>query len=375
MINKERLYPDFWKCINLHYEKECYEDVLKDACFYLIELIQNKSENYDMDGEKLITYVFSEKNPKLLINKNQTISEQDEQRGYGFLIRGLICSIRNPLSHSKNIEYSKEKVDSILMFINDIILPKLDDTKEFGYVDNWFEFVFVENTNDGEKYSNKILDNISKKDRFELMKEIVEKLDEIEEGKYKYFINRLYNELTIKSKNEIIILLNRKLIKVQDDHYLRMFFNHFDPKIWKKLDELVTARIEEIVFDSIKSGRMVPSPFTDREELPTDSYLSTWVTDWIESFSNYDEIIECLISKLDDKSTGKYALEYFCLDISKKEVILKYSKTILRGLKNGKTCYKELLDEVFLFDDEPEYEIFKKDYESFKESRKEEILP
>lgn len=373
MINKDELYPDFWKSINLHYEKECYEDALKDACFYLIELIQNKSENYDLDGEKLITNVFSEKNPKLLINKNQTISEQDEQRGFGFLVRGLICSIRNPLSHSKKIKYTKKEVDSILLFINNIILSKLEDTKEFGYVDNWFEFIFIDNANDSEKYSNKILDNMGRREKMELMKKIVNNLDKINAKKYKYFINRLYDELPAKSKNETCVLLNRKLIRAQDDHYLRMFFSHFNPDIWERLDELVTVRIEEIVFNSIEQGRIVFSPITNEETFVSSCSLSTWACDWIKKFSNYNEIIECLINKLDNVATGEFTLEYFYSAICEKEIIIKYSKKIIEGLQNGKICYKRLLKKIFLLDNDPDYSIFKKYYDEFKENKKEEL--
>ena len=31
MINKENIDKEFWKAIGTHYEKECYEDTLKDV--------------------------------------------------------------------------------------------------------------------------------------------------------------------------------------------------------------------------------------------------------------------------------------------------------------------------------------------------------
>ena len=150
MINKEDLKKEFWNSIKLHYEKDCYNDALKDACFYVIELIQQKGDNIDLDGEKLINEFFSEQKPKILINNNSTKSEKDEQRGFGFILRGIICAVRNPLSHSKKHSFSKEETDAILLFINNYILNKLDNTKEFGYVDNWFDFIFIKNNNDSE---------------------------------------------------------------------------------------------------------------------------------------------------------------------------------------------------------------------------------
>ena len=367
MINMNNLNKNFWDAIRLHYEKECYEDTLKDACLYIIELLQEKSENYDMDGEKLINNVFSENNPKLLINKNQTPSEIDEQRGYGFILRGLICAIRNPLSHDKHIKYSKETTDSIIMFINDYILPKLEDTKEFGYVDNWFNFIFVDNDNDSEKYSNKLLDNLNKKDKTNLMKENVEKISQIKEGKYSYFINELYNCLSTRSKNEIIVMLNRKLIKVGNDNYLRMFFNHFNPKIWKELDDLVTARIEDIAIHSISNGKIVFSPINMRDSLVKEASLSTWIPNWIEYFDNIEEIKKILFKKMYNKEEAKYVLKYFYKTVTDKEFLLYNSNEILEELRKKNYYFKELVEENMLFNNDPDLEIFKKDYEKIKD--------
>lgn len=367
MINKENFNKDFWNAIASHYEKDCYEDALKDACLYIIELVQEKSENFDMDGEKLINNIFSEKNPKLLINKNQTPSEIDEQRGYGFILKGLICAIRNPLSHDKHIKYSKETTDSVLMFINNYIIAKLDDTKEFGYVDNWFSFIFINNNNDSERYTNKILDNINKKDRVNLMKEIVEKLVHIPEGKYSYFINALYNSLTIKSKNEIVVMLNRKLINAGDDQYLRMFFNHFNQEIWDELDELITVRIEEMVLESIKKGKLVSSPFTMEDTIVAEASLSTWTCDWIKVFSNYEEIKKILLKKLYNKDEAKYVFQYFYDVVTDKNLLLENADEIIKELKKKNYYFKRLIEEYMLFGDDPDLEIFRKDYDKIKD--------
>ena len=205
------------------------------------------------------------------------------------------------------------------------------------------------------------------------MKEIVEKLEYVKEGKYKYFINKLYDDLTAKAKNEIIVLLNRKLIKANDDKYLRMFFDHFNPEIWDKLDDLVTARIEEIVYKSIHIGELTYSPFDNDIVLVKGASLSTWVSNWVNSFSNNNEIVECLINKLDKKETGDYTLKYFYNIVSDKNVIMKYSDKILKGLNNGKICNKKLLEEYFVGEEEPDFNIFKEIYYKFKDSSEDDL--
>ena len=51
MLSKDNIKADFWKVISTHYEKECYTDALKDACLYIIQLVQEKSEQEDLDGK------------------------------------------------------------------------------------------------------------------------------------------------------------------------------------------------------------------------------------------------------------------------------------------------------------------------------------
>ena len=365
MINKESLNQELWSSIHLHYEKECYEDVLKDMIFYLVELLQNKSECYDKDGESLITYLFSEKTPRLLINKNQTQSEIDEQRGYGFILRGLICFIRNPLSHKKKIGYTKDQVDSILLFVNNIIVPKLEDTKEFGYVDDWFKFIFIDNSSFGDKYYDKLLDNISKKDKADLMLKIIDNLSSIEPGCYQYVINKLLNSLTIKSQNDAFVLLNRKLIKAGAGSYLRMFFDHFDPSLWEKIDSLVSVRIEEMVMDSIRTGEMFTNPINLKLEPVDKAKLSIWASKWIKYFSNYDDIKKVLLLKLNNKYEAMFVIRYFFDTVSEKKFLLQNKDFITDGLKKKNYYIKEIVLPYMNLDDK-DMSLFKNDFEIVK---------
>ena len=349
MISKENVNEGLWNVIKVHYEKECYTDCLKDACLYIIQLVQEKSEMEDLDGEKLITNIFSETNPKLLINGNQTQTEKDEQRGFGFLLRGIVCAIRNPISHKNSFKFTKEEADSILLFVSNYILPKLDDSKDFSYVDNWFNFIFVTNKNDSNKYSDTLLECMSKKEKYSLMLEIINELSLVKEGKYKYIINKLYGDLTKKEKMDIKRLLNGKLIEVGDDRYLRMFFDHFEPTIWPELDKLIKIRIEEMIFSSIKEGRIYINEVTGREKC--EGTLGTWTSKWIEYFSNKDEIIDLLFEKLNNSQEAEYVLKYYHSIMENDDYVELHAEKVKKGLKNGKIGYKKLLDSLMLFDE------------------------
>lgn len=374
MVDKETINQDFWKVIELHYAKECYTDALKDACLYLIELIQDKSEVDNLDGEALINNVFSEKNPKLLINNNQTETEKDEQRGFYYMLRGIICAVRNPISHKNSVKFSKQQADSVLIFINNYILPKLDDSKDFGYVDDWYDFIFVSNDNDSHKYSDAILENIPKKEKYNLMIKIVNNLESIPARKYKYIINKLFSSLNAKEQSDIIVLLNKKLIRVGDGKYLKMFFDHFDIKIWNKLDSLVKVRIEEMIYKAIENGRAFESPFSMKIEY--SDKLGPWAIDWINEFDNHDDIIDLLYNKMGYKFESDYISRYYFELMISKEIFINHIPDIIKGLELGNPHFKKLIDYRNTFSKK---ELLNNDlktaYDNFEESDDYEELP
>ena len=161
-----------------------------------------------------------------------------------------------------------------------------------------------------------------------------------------------------------------------------MFFNHFDPKIWNELDGLVTVRIEEMVTDSIRSGKIVISQYSKKEELADSASLSTWVHDWIKYFSNYDVIKEILLRKINNKEEAKYVFKYFYSTVYDHEFILENSSEIIKGLKKKKYYFKELIETAMFFGDDTSFDIFRaralidiEDVEKVKDLKEPEVEP
>ena len=339
MLNKENTQKRFWEIIKVHYEKECYTDALKDACLYMIQLVQEKSDTENMDGEKLITNVFSEAKPKLLINANQTMTEKDIQRGFGMILRGIICAIRNPISHKRDVEFTKEEADSILMFLNSYIIPKLDDSKDFGYVENWYEYIFVDGEEDSESYSKTLLDCIPKKEKKDLMIHIIENLEDIEQNKFTFFINELFQSLIKKDQDDLIKLLNKNIINTKSTTYLLSFLNHFPKNIWKRLNDLARARIQEKVKKEIKNGQIISCSFNTPEN--TIGLLGIEASSCLSLFSNQEEIYEILFDKLESSdSEAKYAITNFPFHL---QLFEKYADRLINGLKSGNKYYHKIV--------------------------------
>lgn len=52
-------------------------------------------------------------------------------------------------------------IDSIIMYINNYILRKLNNSKEFSYVENWFEFIMDKNYIENDEYVQLVIDNMT----------------------------------------------------------------------------------------------------------------------------------------------------------------------------------------------------------------------
>jgi len=370
MINKDIIRKDLWDEIEIHYLKECYTDAVKDSCLYLLEQIRIKSEIEDKDGEKLINDVFSEKNPKLLINNNQTESEKDEQRGIGFIIRGIICAIRNPISHNNDFKYTKEQCEGIILFINNYILQKIDDSKDFGYVDNWFEYIFINNSDDETRYCDILLENIPKKERLPLLLEIIDKIEMIEDDKYTYFINKLMEALTIKERTEIIIALNKILINNNNERKLCSIFNHFKSEIWNKLDKLARVKIENKLYKEFKNIKLETEPFTDEMYNISDDGLIYYMLPWIEELSNKNEIYDLFFKYLSmSDDMGDYISKYYYKIVKYMDLDDKKIQLIKDNLEKGNPHYKKVIDNAIIHCGCKELKtIFDNEYETFKKS-------
>ena len=73
--------PQLWDEISKSYEAGHYKNAILGAMLYITKSIREKS-GLDLDGPDLINQAFGGEAPKLRINKLQTRSERDEQKGF-----------------------------------------------------------------------------------------------------------------------------------------------------------------------------------------------------------------------------------------------------------------------------------------------------
>jgi len=108
---------------NGHYSHATFE-----AFKYLDKLVQTIAKS-SQSGRKLMMDVFSGDSPAILLNKNVTTSEKDEQEGFKFIFAGAILAIRNPRGHEYLINDSPDQCLDYLSLVS-LLMRKLE---EAGY--------------------------------------------------------------------------------------------------------------------------------------------------------------------------------------------------------------------------------------------------
>lgn len=116
MTIRNEIDIELWEAIQKNYDSENYTGAILDAVFRLTDTIRNKT-GLEGDGVGLIGQAFGGDDPRIKLNKLQTDSEKDIQRGIQEILRGIYTGIRNPRSHDAMVD-DKFSADSIIIFLN-----------------------------------------------------------------------------------------------------------------------------------------------------------------------------------------------------------------------------------------------------------------
>ena len=115
------LHPDIYEASSELYENGHYANAIEDAVKALNALVRLKSGK-EIDGEQLMTTVFSPRGPVLRFNDLADDSDRDEQRGFMMMFSGAVAGLRNPRAH-KLIRDDPERALEFIAFIS--LLAKL----------------------------------------------------------------------------------------------------------------------------------------------------------------------------------------------------------------------------------------------------------
>ncbi len=79
-----------------------YADAVEAGVKVLNEVVRARTGS-TLDGDGLMTWAFSEKSPKLRLNRLRSDSDRSQQRGHMMGCQAVVAAWRNPRAHSSNV--------------------------------------------------------------------------------------------------------------------------------------------------------------------------------------------------------------------------------------------------------------------------------
>ena len=372
---EDRIRDDLWKAIQAHYERTDYTEAVRDAVFHMSEVLREKGGIEDKDGTKLVETALLGSNPAILVNKNETTTEKDFQQGIGFAFKGIMQSVRNPLSH-ESFQYTQDEAEVLILYIN-FLLNQVDKSGGGTKIDNIIDLLLDDDFTDTQEYADLLLKEVPTKKRYDLILELYQRRADLPRNKLKFFLTVLFSSLTKAAKSDFVRVVSSSLMKCKDDNNLRMYCHYFMKDTYAEIDKLAQLRIENMMLKSIKNGRVSYNLDEMGNEVAGCDYkgsLATWISDSekLDLLSNKNEIIQELFYGLmsEDVERENYVFEYFrgIVFNSSLELTQRQIKHIKSKLNSGDKRYLDALcwDMEFEEDNCPWYGLFKDEYVACK---------
>jgi uncharacterized protein (TIGR02391 family) len=287
---QSEIKPELWEAIFQQYNAENYSNAIISAFHYLRDLIRD-SANVDGDGAALIGQAFGGNPPRLRINKFETESQKDEQKGFESILRGLYQGIRNPRTHDK-IEDKKETADAVILFINYAIGVIRKANGPFT-LDEWLGRVFDPDFVASERYAQLLVSDVPPKRYIESLSALFRRKMEGDGDKLKLVFVALCDLVSEDRLDELLEMISEELKTTQDEAIIRRTLQILPEKVWPRIDEAARLRIENKLIRSIESGNANSS--TRRA---ISGSLGTWARDYSDYFTLRSELYRALLNKI-----------------------------------------------------------------------------
>ena len=305
MSLKTSLTEPLWAAIEAAYESRNYTGAISDALYYLGDIIREKA-GLQSDGVALVGQALGGKSPRLKVNKLQTQSERNIQKGTENLLLGLYQSIRNPRSHSKHVD-TKEDADAIVLLIN-YLLKIIGGAKgtfsKDALVDRVFDPSFVEKS----RYAELLVEKIPPKQRLDVMIEVHRRREDGEVGRLRLFSQALFEKLEEDEISTLAEVVSEELNDTDSDESVRLSMRMFPVEFWARLDESAKLRSENRFLKSVTEGEYMSSGGKCIK-----GAFGTWCRTHLGVFVMKDDFLWMLLGKLSSsiRNEQDYVFEYF----------------------------------------------------------------
>jgi len=304
---KTHIRIELWLAISNTYEAENYSHAILDAMHHLSNVLREKS-GVDGDGVSLVGQALGGSPPRLRVNKLQTETERNVQKGLEQILRGLYQAIRNPRSHEQ-IKDTKDTADAIIYFIN-YLLELLHESEEPFTIPKFLSRVLDPDFVESDQYAELLAAEIPVSKRTDTLIEIYRMKRAGDGQKLKYMIRTILKQLSDDQITDFLAVVSDELKTTQDSVDIRIALQILPPDLWPRVDEAARLRVENKLIRSIEQGELDPD--SDKPYKGRGSF-GTWARDFLEHFELKLRARKVLLDKLEDEdfSVRAYIAKYF----------------------------------------------------------------
>ena len=371
MTIQNEIDVELWNTIKKNYETENYSGTILDAIFKLTETIRNKT-GLEGDGASLIGQAFGGENPKIKLNKLQTDSEKDVQKGIQEILRGIYTSIRNPRSHDA-IHDKKSDADAIIAFIN-YLLNLIDQSKLNFEEEDFLKRVFDKYYVKTSEYSNLLVSEIPARQRANIAISTILKRDNGDIYALEYFLDALFAKLDDAELSRIYKVISDELKVTTNQKSILSLVKICPDELWDKVEKAVRLRIETILFEDFSNGSY------DESSENCQGVLATWVTDkHLKHFNSIIHWTRVAISKLEseDERQIAYINRFFWSKIcsaNRDNITFPLKNYFSSAFKNQNQIIIEKLKVEIIWDkDHPWWRVFEEELKMYPDIKYEEF--
>lgn len=302
---KSLIRHELWLAISNTYESENYSHAILDAMHYLSEVIREKF-GVDGDGHGLVGAAFGGQSPVLRVNKLQTETERNIQKGLEQILRGMYQAIRNPRSHEQ-IEDTKNTADSVIFFTN-YLLSIIDQSQEPFTISSFVARVFDKHFVKSSKYASLLVSEIPQGKYLDVLVEIYRRKREGEGDNIAYVVKEILKGTPEEQISDFLVVVSEELKVTQDNTDLRLTLQMLPPAFWKNLNMASRMRAENILLKSIEEGKANSQGKT----INGAGALGTWASEFIQYFELKYQVGSTIVHKLNENFDERvYVFKFF----------------------------------------------------------------
>ena len=304
---KTLVKPELWLAISNTYETANYTHAILDAMHYLSDVLREKS-GLDGDGQPLVGRALGGKSPVLRINKLQTETEINVQKGLMQILKGMYQGIRNSRSHEQ-IEDTKDTADAIIFFIN-YLLSILDESQEPFTIPSFLSRVLDKHFVRSTRYAELLVSEVPAGKRSDVLIEIYRRKPEGKGANLEYVVKELLKCLSEEEITHFLSVVSDELKMTQEDVDIRLTLQVLPPDLWSHIDEAARLRAENILIKSIQEGQAT----SDGNTIRGYGTLGIWARDFLDHFTFKPKLRRIILNKLNKDQPNQQYIFHFFLD-------------------------------------------------------------